>query len=462
MDLPNAMRQYSDEEKRQLIANLDIEVAHRTRQFKSWLTDRLENFAIHQEGQVSRIPKQVRGMTMREFGEKYEGNVQSALRGFQRERLVAAGGDATLGEIDKSVRKRKWVASQETEEASGSSQPQDFDPQRALKTARTQPSSPKKIPGSSTGPGTAQRSQFMAAANKTPGATRTMGRVPTTPSPQKRRPPFNNTTSTYNPRPPSRPTSPLKHQASNSNIGQHSRVPSSSSFNPNLPPKTPAYPAGKYNGSHTATMRLPRKDENMLSVNGSPLANPYEFGLGWFHGIERAQMDMEDDESQEEHDTQRTGIAGTRTLKRSKSSIVIRRDPSVAFPATLNGLHSRTDSQTSFYTASSRETSSSHSRENSQSTQAFTPHPPANLPAFRFPSSRPNMNEATPRPQHVRSFSALVAIPTKDGHLLEFDPLQTSPGALDALEGITDSAKKQARVEMGRLVQAAVDKWKIR
>jgi hypothetical protein len=56
----------------------------------------------------------------------------------------------------------------------------------------------------------------------------------------------------------------------------------------------------------------------------------------------------------------------------------------------------------------------------------------------------------------------LVAIPTKDGHLLEFDPLQTSPGALNALEGITDSAKKQARVEMGRLVQAAVDKWKIR
>lgn len=87
---------------------------------------------------------------------------------------------------------------------------------------------------------------------------------------------------------------------------------------------------------------------------------------------------------------------------------------------------------------------------------------PEPQPVFRFPSSQPHL-EATPRPipKHVRSFSALVAIPTKDGHLLEFDPLQTSPGALDALEGITDSAKKQARVEMGRLVQAAVDKWKI-
>ena len=71
---------------------------------------------------------------MREFGKKYEGNIQSALRGYQKERLVAAGGDATLGEIDKSMRKRKWVASQETEpEPSGSSQPRDFDSQRTLK-----------------------------------------------------------------------------------------------------------------------------------------------------------------------------------------------------------------------------------------------------------------------------------------------------------------------------------------
>jgi hypothetical protein len=61
----------------------------------------------------------------------------------------------------------------------------------------------------------------------------------------------------------------------------------------------------------------------------------------------------------------------------------------------------------------------------------------------------------------IPSTSALVTIPTKDGHLLEFDPLQTSPGALDALEGITDSSKKQAREEMGRLMQAAVSKWSI-
>jgi len=90
-------------------------VAHRTRQFESWLADRLENFNMHQEGQVSRIPKQVRNMKMREFGEKYNGNVQAALRGFQKEKFVAASGDGMLGELDKDARKRKWVASQEVD-----------------------------------------------------------------------------------------------------------------------------------------------------------------------------------------------------------------------------------------------------------------------------------------------------------------------------------------------------------
>ncbi|KDR82746.1 hypothetical protein GALMADRAFT_58145 [Galerina marginata CBS 339.88] len=466
MDLPSAKRQYSNEEKRQLIANLDIEVAHRTRQFEAWLADRLENFTIHQEGQVSRIPKQVRSMTLREFGTKYEGNIQLALRGFQKERLAAAGADATLGEIDKSMRKRKWVASQETEaEVPGSSQSKETDSHHTFKNARTVPPSPQKVAGSSTGPGTAQRSRLLSNTNKTPGAVcvRTMGRAP---SPQKSRPPFNNTTSTYNPRPPSRLASPLKHAASNPNISiqaPQNRLPSNSSFNPSLPPKTPILPTHRAD-QHNTTMRLPRKDENMLSVNGSPLANPYEFGLGWFKGVEMAQMDSEDDEISDERDAQNSGLNGGHTLKRSKSSIIIRRDPSVAFSANLNGLHSRTDSQASFYTASSQTTSSSHSRENSQAAVLVGPQPQSNLEAFRFPTTKPNNSEATPRPlfKHTRSFSALVAIPTKDGHLLEFDPLQTSPGALDALEGITDSAKKQAKVEMGRLIQATVDKWKIR
>lgn len=221
-------------------------------------------------------------------------------------------------------------------------------------------------------------------------------------------------------------------------------------------------------------MRLPRKDENMLSVNGSPLANPYEFGLGWFKGVEMAQMDADEDaettgnEDEGGGQHRKGGGGGTdRTLKRMKSNIIIRRDPSAAL---ASGMHSRTESQASFYTASSsNQDSSTHSREMSQS--SFEPphpqhNPGASLQAFRFPAGQPSMNtnmtDATPKPnRHQRTFSALVAIPTKDGHLLEFDPLQTSPGTLDALEGISDSAKKQAKVEMGRLIQATVDKWRV-
>ena len=54
-----------------------------------------------------------------------------------------------------------------------------------------------------------------------------------------------------------------------------------------------------------------------------------------------------------------------------------------------------------------------------------------------------------------------MRIPTKDGLLLEFDPLMTTPAELDALDGISESAKKQAKEDMTRLVQMALAKWKI-
>lgn len=125
---------------------------------------------------------------MREFGDKYDGNIQSALRGFQKERLAAAGADATLGEIDKSMRKRKWAASQDLEvEASGQVHTKEPDSQRMAKNgvsnsplraisterrallARTNPFSPKKATGFSTGPGTSQRPRLPPTINKTPG-----------------------------------------------------------------------------------------------------------------------------------------------------------------------------------------------------------------------------------------------------------------------------------------------------
>jgi len=173
----------------------------------------------------------------------------------------------------------------------------------------------------------------------------------------------------------------------------------------------------------------------MLSVNGSPLANPYELGLGWFEGGDGGSDD-EDGEVEEREGERR---------KRAKS-IIVRRDPSFSFQAapTPNGhgpgLQRTASSQSTLFSSSSQLPSASH---------LTTPHHLPQVPTtktMRIPST---------------TTTALVTIPTKDGHLLEFDPLQTSPGTVDALEGITDSAKKQAREEMGRLVQAAMSKWSI-
>ncbi|KAF9013482.1 hypothetical protein BDQ17DRAFT_1321312 [Cyathus striatus] len=451
MDIPlRTTRKYTDEEKRQLIANLDIEVAHRTRQFEAWLLDRLENFTLHQEGQVSRIPKQVRTMTMREFGEKYQGNVQEALRGFQKERLAAAGADVNFGDIDKAMRKRKYEVNHESNAAAGPSHQPTEESSRATKTAaqtsaaRIATSSPKKLAGPSTGMTPRPR---VPSSQRTPGASRIMGRAAPSPSPQKPKPPFS--TSSYNHRPSTaRPASPLKPQSSK----PPSRVPSSSHFNPTLPPKTPSYPAKK--PAEPQALRLPRRDENMLSENGSPLANPYEFGIGWFKGLEMGDMDEEEAESSQSGPSQ--------TLRRQKSSIVIRRDPSAALSS---GLHTRTNSQASFYTASSSVTSSTHSRENSQAVLGATPV--SQLHHQFTPDSAIQNTRAQYRGNTTTNIQAYTVIlcfgchSYQDGHVIEFDPLQTSPGALDALEGITDSAKKHARVEMGRLVQATMEKWKI-
>ena len=156
VDMPDTKRRYTEEEKHQLLANLDIEgapsalsidrgiffdsadtypVAHKLRQFEAWLADALENFRIHQEGLISRIPKPVRSMTMREF-QKYGGDVQAASKGLQREKL---GGGPEAAEVDKLARKRKWVASQEADaEASGTGTSKlDSESSRALKNGET-------------------------------------------------------------------------------------------------------------------------------------------------------------------------------------------------------------------------------------------------------------------------------------------------------------------------------------
>ncbi|KAK7056737.1 hypothetical protein VNI00_002454 [Paramarasmius palmivorus] len=417
-------------------------------------------------------------MTMREFGEKYNGNIQAALRGVQKEKFKASGAGEGMGEIDKSTRKRKWIASQETDGDGNGGAERDGNA-RASKNGKClsitlsyslivecniarmmqQSLSPKKRPGSSTGPGTAQHARLMGT--KTPGKvsqptlhpessnnpssstqSRTLSIIPGSPSPQKPshvKPSIVRSTSTQstftNPRPNlPRPLSPSKSSFGlipnsrppanyNPNAGApRSRVPSSSTFNPSLPPEAPGYPGA-------GLARMPRMDEKMLSINGSPLANPLLFPQGPIEGLPSS------------------GVEG-KTLKRTNSTIAIRPDPLFALrDGSKQGIHSRSNSQLSFHPPST-----THSRNNSEVTLIS----PSETQTFDdVVPSTPEMRHST----ITRAYSVTIA--TKDGHILEFDPLQTSPSALDALEGITDSAKKQAREEMGRLVQAAVDKWKV-
>lgn len=149
--------------------------------------------------------------------------------------------------------------------------------------------------------------------------------------------------------------------------------PPSTAFNPTLP-KTPSYPR-----------RLPRKDESVLSINGTPLALP----LGSGRENELANQDEED----------------VRTVKlvRGSAGITVRRDPS------YNPSHSLASTSTAVSTGSS---------------------------------------------------GPMITIPTHRGQLLQFDPVATSPSSLDRLPGITDSAKKEAKEEMIRMVNG-LKKWHI-
>jgi hypothetical protein len=64
---------------------------------------------------LNHVPKPVRNMKMRDFGQKYDGNIQAAVMGFQRAKFISERGKDTLEKIDKDTRKRKWFASVDTD-----------------------------------------------------------------------------------------------------------------------------------------------------------------------------------------------------------------------------------------------------------------------------------------------------------------------------------------------------------
>ena len=176
-------------------------------------------------------------------------------------------------------------------------------------------------------------------------------------------------------------------------------------------------------------------------MNGSPLANPYELGIGWLPDVEEEGGDSEGTMQQVGNGEAVKG----KGMKRA-NSILIRRDPSFMTSTSSkppsSGFHSRTNSQTTMFSSVAK----SHSRTQSQASNA----------------SQQSEKYQTPVQQRFPTVGQVqVTVPTKDGFFLQFNPLTVSPGALEELEGITDSAKKQAREDMSNLVQEAVHKWSV-
>ncbi|GJE88272.1 Nbl1/borealin N terminal domain-containing protein [Phanerochaete sordida] len=383
------MKKYTAEEKAQLLANLDLEVSHRARQFEEFLADALETFRVHQEGLVARVPRLVRGLTLREFA-RHGGDVQAALQAAQRARL---GGAAEA--IDRTTRKRKWIESQE-EPGEG----------KAAKAARTT-ASPKKKVGFPNAAGAGQNARIP----KTPSTSKTTQRVPpTAPSPSPHKQPtkpvpfaFGRTT----PRPASPTKIPFNSPSKPSRPA--TRPPSTTHFNPTIPA-----------ASSSSFPRWPKKDEAMVSVNGSPLANPLKFGFDLSGWLTKVVDTGKDDDAPKGH---------------HPNSIIVR-TASQDRPASQasHGTHSRANSAAS--TRQNHNFVPARGRQGASSSQSPAPDGPL-LPA------------------------AVVAVPTLDGHVLQFDPFLTSPDQIDAIPDISDDAKQQAKGDMRRLVAQAMERWKI-
>ena len=182
----------------------------------------------------------------------------------------------------------------------------------------------------------------------------------------------------------------------------------------------------------------------MLSVNGSPLANPYQLDLkNWFKAVAEGDPDASDGNGVRVVGRGKgPAAAGGKTLKKQRSIIVRSASSSshlgVSESSWQGGGHSRSASQATLVDSDSQ--TSNTGKGNTVSERASS--------SLEDPFVGP-------------SFSALVSVQTRDGHVLEFNPLKTSPEELDALEGITDSAKKQAKEDMARLVQGALERWKL-
>ncbi|HEV7737797.1 MAG TPA: borealin N-terminal domain-containing protein [Chlamydiales bacterium] len=75
----------------------------RVRQFEAYLAQVLEAFKLRHENEVTRIPRAIRNLTMAEFADKYDGDVNKALQAMTKAKMALSG--EPVG-IEDTARKR--------------------------------------------------------------------------------------------------------------------------------------------------------------------------------------------------------------------------------------------------------------------------------------------------------------------------------------------------------------------
>ncbi|CAE7227580.1 unnamed protein product [Rhizoctonia solani] len=414
-------RRFTEDEKEQLLENFDLEIADRVARMRANVTDILERFLIRQENEVTRIPRALRSLTIGEFADKYNGSISECLQGMAQARLESTQ------DADLAGGKRKWQGTQ-----SGTVAASDKEGSRAPKAARKAPPPSsavrRPIPAGSRTPSTNRTLHTTANATpsrprlnatplrKAPALSRT-GTVPA--SPFRGGPtgiPGNNTIA----RSVSQPVVPTT----------ATKPPTSAIFAPAMPPSAPAYP------------RRPRRGEQMLSINGSPLANPLD-----------PDYDIAQDDQLEPDGGKAVRSPKPKLSHLSKQGSSIRIRPIHSRSAASFAIRHPSASSTSTLVSYDIPPSTSSTLNSQHSAKQLASGPSTSQLQLDVPRTPARMR---------RTASALVMLPTSSGELLELDPLVASPGAVDALEGISDSAKKMAKEEMVRFVTEAVAKWNVK
>lgn len=85
-------------------------VEHRANQLEAWLSNAIESFRSRNEGYLSRIPRIVLGVKMRDLEAKYNGDVLTCMKVLQMDRLA----EETAG-VERSTKKRKWLGAQDAD-----------------------------------------------------------------------------------------------------------------------------------------------------------------------------------------------------------------------------------------------------------------------------------------------------------------------------------------------------------